>query len=540
MITKPSINDLIVGLAQNLEQMAGDASKNDLTLLFTPVLTVLDRLGNEWAGWSALLIADNDDIRATLNRLDVNVQAAYDSSPLASADAPRLVERLEEENRHLKSALIGAIETFDLPAGEHATETQKRADREILTLLRRMLYREDQVGVSPSRVAPTSGNPKSATVSLENLSTVLTQFINEQLRDAEGVTLEKLRPLAGGASREAWIFDVRWRQGGTAHFEECILMREPHSSVLVSDESPTVINGTRRTVATEIGVIARRPRQECPFHTCYGPTTKVFGSSDRFRLRGGCRAPPTRRPSSERRSAQKCSTSSSRYSAACTHSIRTPTVSSVLGRPTATVGRHGPGAAVRTQLPRATSRTVSRDDLLIRWLKKHQPVASRVSWCTATTDSATSCTTSAASSRFWIGSRPTSATRWKKLRSCTGASGRLTSMCPIDEFVERYESATGTVVDRASLAYYRVFIEFKMLVVLFTSLKSYFSTRGVRAALLQRSEDDSRFAVARHRRVAARGTYRRIRRVRTRSRRPWLNRTSTWTSLLHRLSMDCC
>ena len=31
-------------------------------------------------------------------------------------------------------------------------------------------------------------------------------------------------------------------------------------------------------------------------------------------------------------------------------------------------------------------------------------------------------------------------------------------------------------IDRQALAYYRVFIEFKMLVVLLTSLKSYFST----------------------------------------------------------------
>ena len=69
MITKPNINELLTGLVRNIEQMAGSASTSDLTLLFTPVLTVLDRIGNEWASWPALLSADNDDIRTTLGQL---------------------------------------------------------------------------------------------------------------------------------------------------------------------------------------------------------------------------------------------------------------------------------------------------------------------------------------------------------------------------------------------------------------------------------------------------------------------------------------
>ncbi len=69
-------------------------------------------------------------------------------------------------------------------------ETQKRADREIRALLRRMLYREDQVDVSPARVGPTSGNPAGATMSRNLLSEVLTRFITGQLPGADGVTLE--------------------------------------------------------------------------------------------------------------------------------------------------------------------------------------------------------------------------------------------------------------------------------------------------------------------------------------------------------------
>jgi aminoglycoside phosphotransferase (APT) family kinase protein len=52
----------------------------------------------------------------------------------------------------------------------------------------------------------------------------------------------------------------------------------------------------------------------------------------------------------------------------------------------------------------------------------------------------------------------------------------LEAICPIEAFVGRYERASGREVDRRTLAYYRAFIEFKMLVVLFTGLKSFYAT----------------------------------------------------------------
>ena len=47
---------------------------------------------------------------------------------------------------------------------------------------------------------------------------------------------------------------------------------------------------------------------------------------------------------------------------------------------------------------------------------------------------------------------------------------------PLEDFINRYEQARGTVVDRDALAFYRVFIELKMAVVLLTGIKSYFAT----------------------------------------------------------------
>lgn len=476
MITRPNINDLIAGLAQNVEQMAGNAATNDLTLLFTPVLTVLDRLGNEWAGWSALLSEDNDDIRSTLNRLDVKVATDGASTSLASRDAPRRVERLEEDNRQLKTALIEAIEAFDLPAGAHSTEQQKRADREILALLRRMLHREDQVDVSPSRVAPTSGNPKSATLSLEHLSAVISQFITEQLRGAEGLKLEQLKPLAGGASREAWIFDVRWREGGIEHFEECILMREPHSSVLVSDESPTLINGTRRTVATEIGVIRAAAAAGLPVpHVLWTDTEGLWLErpfSISRRLPGTADAAPLVGTALGEKVLDQFIEILGRL-----HTLDPQAHGfGVLGKPTAQSAAMDQVLQFERNFHAQRLEPFPATTYLIRWLKKHQPVASKVSLVHG----------DYRLGNFLYDERGIVAILdWEQahigdpleeIAFMYWSVWALTPMCPIDEFVKRYEAATGTVVDRESLAYYRVFIEFKMLVVLFTSLKSYFST----------------------------------------------------------------
>ncbi len=52
----------------------------------------------------------------------------------------------------------------------------------------------------------------------------------------------------------------------------------------------------------------------------------------------------------------------------------------------------------------------------------------------------------------------------------------LAALVPIREFVARYERASGIGVDDQALAYYRVFIELKMCVVLLTGIKSFYAT----------------------------------------------------------------
>ena len=52
----------------------------------------------------------------------------------------------------------------------------------------------------------------------------------------------------------------------------------------------------------------------------------------------------------------------------------------------------------------------------------------------------------------------------------------LEPLIPLAEFIGRYEKASGITVDRQALAYYRVFIELKMSVVILTGIKSFFAT----------------------------------------------------------------
>ena len=52
----------------------------------------------------------------------------------------------------------------------------------------------------------------------------------------------------------------------------------------------------------------------------------------------------------------------------------------------------------------------------------------------------------------------------------------LEPIVPIEELVRRYEEASGIAVDPQALAFYRAFIELKMSVVLLTGIRSFFAT----------------------------------------------------------------
>ena len=94
MITKPSIHELIQGTVRNMEGVAQSGEAGNVLSLVTPLLSVLDRIANEWPSWVALMAADNADIRHTLRDLGMTVPAAEaDVSPLLASRAAMPAER---------------------------------------------------------------------------------------------------------------------------------------------------------------------------------------------------------------------------------------------------------------------------------------------------------------------------------------------------------------------------------------------------------------------------------------------------------------
>ena len=115
---------------------------------------------------------------------------------------------------------------------------------------------------------------------------------------------------------------------------------------------------------------------------------------------------------------------------------------------------------------------------MIRWLKKHQPVASRVSIIHGDFR---------LGNFMYDGDEFVALLDWEQvhlgdpleeLAFMYWALWSLDALVPLDDLIVMYEQATGFPVDREALAFYRVFIELKMLVVLLTGCKSYFATEG--------------------------------------------------------------
>lgn len=445
--------------------------------MLMPALTVLDRVRQEWGSWCALLEEDNADIRGTLVRIGVSLTAPPDAPPVASPDADAAIESLEAENRRLKDALVEAIERFDLPASDDAPAASREADGEILPLLHRMLHRENRVPVAPPRTAPTSGNPATAGIPLDALGATLQRFLASELPDdAAEIVLENLKVLPGGASREAWIFDVRWREADGARFEECILMREPIASVLVSDESAEVINGTRRTVANEIRVIRAMEAAGLPVPSVLWQDTEGEWLERPFSI---ARRLPGTADASALGGGSTIDAILDQYVQILSrlHALSPAEAGvSFLGTPTAETAALEQVAQFEHNFETQRLEAFPATTYMIRWLKKHAPSAGRVSVVHGDYR---------LGNFLYEGDRIVAILDWEQVHIgdpleeiafMYWSLWSLEALCPIDVFIERYEAATGEPVDRDALAYYRVFIEFKMLVVLFTGLKSYFAT----------------------------------------------------------------
>ena len=183
---------------------------------------------------------------------------------MPAAASPLSIEELATENSALKAAVVDVIHRLDLPAADDAPDDRPARRSEVLQLLLRILHREVAAAPPvPSRIDPTAG---SGAVSdpPEVVEAALRGFLAAEMPDASDHRVIDVRRMAGGASREAWTFDVTWTADGEPHTERCVMLRHPVSSVLESDESVEKITGSRRLTGTEFKVIRLMEAQGIP------------------------------------------------------------------------------------------------------------------------------------------------------------------------------------------------------------------------------------------------------------------------------------
>jgi aminoglycoside phosphotransferase (APT) family kinase protein len=482
MFTKPSLSDLLEGVVRTAEnvlqpalagQPAGDA--------ITGLLMVLDRMQAEWPITARHLADDNLDIAQTLSeiaRVTTSVGAWIPGASGKGEEHALSAHELAEHNRGLKAALVSAIEALDLPAGPTDPPAVRDADIEVRRLLARMLAREREANpATPPRVSPLSrGGAALDAVDVERITSALCGFLGAEMPEARDIDVTNFRALAGGASREAFVFDVSWTAKGAAMAEKCVMLRQPVSSVLESDESEHKITGTRRLPQVEFRMIRQMEAHgiAVPHALWVEPTGKWL-----------------ERPFAVSRWIEGEADLAKLADAPNLEQILENYIEILARVHTVDLGAAGVDFLGNPSVHTAALEQIELFDLgfeaqrleefpaityMVRWLRKHQPVASRVSVIHGDFR---------LGNFMWDDDGIVAMLDWEQchvgdpleeIAFMYWPLWTLESLIPLPELIRRYEQASGISVDRDALAFYRVFIELKMAVVILTGIKSFFAT----------------------------------------------------------------
>jgi aminoglycoside phosphotransferase (APT) family kinase protein len=489
VITQPSLSELLEGIAKTSEHVLLPALQGtSVTERITHILLLLDRVEAEWPLSARALQADNLDIELTLRRVERAVASRRSTDVarpgrLASAPEPERESHLSalelaEHNRRLKEALVWTMEALDLPHGPSDPADVRDADAEVVQLLSRMLHREREAMPStPPRLNPLSkGGDVLDADETHEMTAVLQRFIAAEMPRANDVHVTNLERMAGGASREAFRFEAQWREDRDARAETCVLLRQPVSSVLESDESDAKINGSRRLPHVEFKMIQLMEQQGIPVpHMLWvDPDGKwlerpfsvarwIDGEADLTKLAAEPHLPAIL----------------DRYVEilARVHNLD-PAAAGVdfLGRPTRQTAALEQVDLFTYGFDKQRLEEFPAISYMIRWLRKNPPPAPRVSVIHGDFR---------LGNFMWDDTGIVAMLDWEQ---CHLGDPReeiafmywplwsLGSLIPIRDFIRRYEQASGIPVDDTALAYYRVFIELKMCVVILTGIKSFYAT----------------------------------------------------------------
>jgi aminoglycoside phosphotransferase (APT) family kinase protein len=479
MITKPSLGELLEGIAKTAEDVLLPALEaSSVAERVTAILMLLDRVGAEWPLAARCLADDNLDIEQTLERIEAIMAGAHRLVPAQPEEVPRDAHELADRNRRLKAALVRTMAVLDLPAGPADPPERAAADGEIRQLLSRLLHREaEATPPTPARMNPLSrGGDVLSAAEVEAMTNALQAFLVAEMPMARDISVAELQRMAGGASREAFLFEASWRDDDQEHRERCVLLRQPVSSVLESDESEAEITGSRRLPQVEFKMIRLMERQGIPvphmlwvdpdgtwLERPFSVARWIDGEADLTKLA----------------TAPHLDALLDQYAEILgrVHNLD-PTAAGVdfLGHPTAETAALEQVELFERGFERQRLEEFPAISYMIRWLRKNQPTASRVSVIHGDFR---------LGNFMWDDAGIVAMLDWEQchvgdpleeIAFMYWPLWTLGALVPIREFMARYERASGIRVDDAALAYYRVFIELKMCVVILTGIRSFYAT----------------------------------------------------------------
>jgi aminoglycoside phosphotransferase (APT) family kinase protein len=488
MYAKPSIDDLIEGVARTLqfEVFPRLADNPDAQTAFPAMLALLDRIGSEWSGMAGHFVADNDAIEQTL----AAVAQTVESEP-AGADVQRVIASLPagnglaagalaDRNHALKNALIAVIEALDLPAAADASEAIRDADAQVRALLQRMCEREVEVDSIDVFKATDQVKVAATPDPIDEITAKLEAFVANEVHGSSRVKVRNLERMIGGQSRDTWFFDVEYVDAAGHTVEDrCVLQEEAVSSVLETDVAPDQITGTRRCTETEFEVIkVAEAAGIAVAHPLWLDSTgewlgRPFSVSRRV-AGSGTDAPLLEDENAEQR--RKVFAHFVEVLGAL-HALDPQEHDlGVLGNPT-------PESAAAEQIDLFEAGYLKHRlephpaiDYMIRWCRKNQPVAAKVSLIHGDFRRG---------NFLYEGDRVTAVVDWEQCHLGDPHEEIAFNYWPmwtlepalaLEEFIPMYEEASGIEVDRETLAYYRVFIELKMVVVMLIGIGSFFGT----------------------------------------------------------------
>jgi aminoglycoside phosphotransferase (APT) family kinase protein len=505
MFTKPSVDELIEGVSRTLQQVVFPLLEDvpDAQQAIAPCVAVLGRAMSEWANVGADLVADNEDIDQTLSAIAATVAG----EPVAS-DVQRVIaglpaqpaglcaRDLAERNVRLKEGVIELMVVLDLPASRSASPTIHDADVQVRELLRRLCERE--IAASALDVSSATSNlaVKAAPDPIDEMSARLQRYIHHAVRgDGDGhrialldgqpvgtpdVEVTNLERIVGGASRDTWFFDVTYQDpAGHAVEEHCVLQEEAISSVLESDEAEGKMTGSRRRPETEAKVIAALESTGIPVPKILWTEATGEWLGQPFcisrRIPGTSDDSPLFEEGNE--AAREKVYENYVDILGRLHALDVDEVGlDFLGTPTIETA-----AAEQVDLFELGYRKQRLEphpavDYVIRWCRRNLPVAARVSLIHGDFRRG---------NFLYEGDAITALVDWEQchlgdpmeeIAFMYWSLWTLESVLPLDQLLAMYEEASGIEVNRETLAFYRIFIELKMVVVCLTGIKAFLGT----------------------------------------------------------------